>query len=151
MTILIEINNGQPIHLMWYLFILIFRILSLGNIIKLLTTGPRLDKLWNVSWFLSHVEKVNANHRSRCGKVCTIIRPWGYKTWVQAQTQNKAQWLAACGHVSANSQSLRFILSLKMNSSFITSRPGDHCGGSVFCACFVMQYFMAFLVSQSSW
>ena len=49
-----------------------------------------------------------------------ISRPWGYKTWVQAQTQNKAQWLAACGHVSANSQSLRFILSLRMNSSFIT-------------------------------
>ena len=31
--------------------------------------------------------------------------------------------LAACGHVSASSQSLRFILSLRMNSSFITSRP----------------------------
>ena len=56
-----------------------------------------------------------------------ISWPWGYKTWVQAQTQNKAQWLAACGHVSANSQSLRFILSLRMNSSFITSRPGLHC------------------------
>ena len=32
-------------------------------------------------------------------------------------------WLAACGHVSASSQSLGFILSLRMNSSFITSRP----------------------------
>ena len=53
-------------------------------------------------------------------------RPRGYKTWVQAQTQNKAQWLAACGHVSANSQSLRFISSLRMNSSFITSRPGQY-------------------------
>ena len=50
--------------------------------------------------------------------------PRGYKTWVHAQTQNKAQWLAVCGHVSASSQSLRFILSLRMNSSFITSRPG---------------------------
>ena len=29
--------------------------------------------------------------------------------WVHSQTQNKAQWLAACGHVSASSQSLRFI------------------------------------------
>ena len=38
----------------------------------------------------------------------------GYKTWVHYQTQNKAQWLAACGHVSASSQSLRFILSLRM-------------------------------------
>ena len=51
-------------------------------------------------------------------------RPRGYKTGVQSQTQNKAQWLAACGHVSASNQSLRFILSLRMNSSFITSRPG---------------------------
>ena len=43
MTILIEINNGQPIPLMWYIFILlIFRILALENIAKILTTGPRL-------------------------------------------------------------------------------------------------------------
>ena len=48
--------------------------------------------------------------------------PRGNKTWLQSQTQNKAQWLADCGHVSASSQSLRFILSLRMNSSFITSR-----------------------------
>ena len=34
------------------------------------------------------------------------IWPWGYKTWVvQSQTQIKVQWLAACGHVSASSQS----------------------------------------------
>ena len=38
--------------------------------------------------------------------------PRGYITWVQSQTQNKAQWLSACGHVSTSSQSLRFILSL---------------------------------------
>ena len=50
--------------------------------------------------------------------------PRCYKTWVKSQTQNKAQWLVACGHMSASSQSLRFVLSLKMNSSFITSRPG---------------------------
>ena len=50
---------------------------------------------------------------------CFATRP----TWVQSQTQNKAQWLAACGHVTASSQSLRFIFSLRMNSSFITSRP----------------------------
>ena len=49
--------------------------------------------------------------------------PRGYKTWVHSQTQNKAQWLAACGHVSASSQSLCFILSLRQYSSFITSRP----------------------------
>ena len=41
-------------------------------------------------------------------------RPQGYQTWVHSQTQNKVQWLAACGHVSARSQSLRFILSLRM-------------------------------------
>ena len=51
-------------------------------------------------------------------------RPGGYKTWVHSQTQNKAQWLAACGHMSASSQSLRFILSLRLYSSFITSGPG---------------------------
>ena len=50
--------------------------------------------------------------------------PRGYKTWVHSQTQNKVQWLAGCGHVSAISQSLRFILSLRMYSSFITLRPG---------------------------
>ena len=55
------------------------------------------------------------------------IRPRRFKTWVQSQTQNKAQWLAACVHVSASSQSLRFILSLRINSSFITSRPGSLC------------------------
>ena len=46
------------------------------------------------------------------------ILPRGYKTWVQSQ--NKAQWLAACGHVSTSKQSLRYILSPRMNSSFIT-------------------------------
>ena len=47
MTILIEINNGQPIPLMWYVFILLFfRILALANIAKQLTTGPRLLEYW---------------------------------------------------------------------------------------------------------
>ena len=32
--------------------------------------------------------------------------------------------MAACGHVSASSHSLRFILILKLYSSFITLRPG---------------------------
>ena len=59
------------------------------------------------------------------GVVLDCIESWprGYQTWVQSRTQNKAQWLAACGRVSASSQPLRFILSLRMNSSFITSRP----------------------------
>ena len=43
MTILIEINNGQPIPLLWYLFILLFfRVLALENIAKILTTEPML-------------------------------------------------------------------------------------------------------------
>ena len=40
---LIEINNGEPIPLMWFLFILLFfRIFALENIAKILTTKPRL-------------------------------------------------------------------------------------------------------------
>ena len=42
------------------------------------------------------------------------IWPRDYKTCVHSQTQNKAQRLAACGHVSASSQSLSFILSLRL-------------------------------------
>ena len=43
MSILIEINNGQPIPLMWYIFILLFfKLLASVNIAKILTTGPRL-------------------------------------------------------------------------------------------------------------
>ena len=53
------------------------------------------------------------------------IRPRGYKSWVHAQIQNKAQLLAACGLMSASNQLLHFILSLKLYSSFITSRPGS--------------------------
>ena len=40
MTILIEINNGQPIPLM----LLLVRILAFENIAKILTTGPRLSQ-----------------------------------------------------------------------------------------------------------
>ena len=61
--------------------------------------------------------------RSDCSFTKGAVWPRGYKTWVHFQTQNKGQWLAACGHVSASSQSLRLILSLRMKSSFITSRP----------------------------
>ena len=50
MTISIKINNGQPIPLIWYLFILLFffrilAILALENIAKILATGPRLKTL----------------------------------------------------------------------------------------------------------
>ena len=57
--------------------------------------------------------------KKTCHDYKVILNTWprGYKTKVQSQTQNKAQWLAACGHMSASSQSLHFILSLRMNSS----------------------------------
>ena len=51
--------------------------------------------------------------------------PRGYKTLVYSQTQNKAQGLAACGHVPASSQSFCSILSLRLYSRFITSSPGE--------------------------
>ena len=40
-------------------------------------------------------------------------------------SQNKVQLLAACGHVSASSQSLRFILNLRLNSNCLTSGAGN--------------------------
>ena len=61
--------------------------------------------------------------KSSLKKQQTVTWPPGYKTLVQSQPHNKAQCLAACGHMSASSQSVRFSLSLRMNSSFITSRP----------------------------
>ena len=33
--------------------------------------------------------------------------------------------IGSCGHLSASSHSLRFILSLRMNLSFVTSRSGQ--------------------------
>ena len=52
---LIEINNGQPIPLMWYIFILLFfGILALGNIAKILTTGHRLPSIHCVEEVLRH-------------------------------------------------------------------------------------------------
>ena len=47
-----------------------------------------------------------------------IQLPRGYKTLVQSQTQNKVQCLADCGHVSASSQSLRFILYFESENEF---------------------------------
>ena len=44
----------------------------------------------------------------RRGHIVELNWPQGYKTGVLSQTQNKVQWLAACGHVSASNQSLRF-------------------------------------------
>ena len=58
--------------------------------------------------------------------VCTVESlPRGYKTWVHSQTQNIAQWLAACGHVSASNHSfLIFVLSSSSSSS-------SHCSSSL--------------------
>ena len=60
-------------------------------------------------------------HSGRSQKQQNLTR--GYKTWVRSKTQNKVQWLAACGLVSTSSQSLRFILSLRLYSSLVTSVP----------------------------
>ena len=69
---------------------------------------------------------INSCYCSCSTMVLVKIRPRGYKTWVHSKSKIKAQWLAACGHVSATSQSLRFILSLRVNSSFIASRQGKN-------------------------
>ena len=65
---------------------------------------------YNTNSILSQIKPTNLKE--------TALQGTWTRTW--PQTQNKAQWLAACRHVSASSQSLRFILSLRMNSSFIT-------------------------------
>ena len=65
-------------------------------------TAKNLIRLkWCLGW--------SESSRAQC--CVTHVWPRGYKTW-DSQTQNKAQWLAACGHVSASNQSLRFILTL---------------------------------------
>ena len=61
-------------------------------------------------WFLHTYSKGSSQY----GHIPSLIRPRGYKTCVHSKTQNKALWLAACGHVSASSQSLRFILRLRL-------------------------------------
>ena len=60
------------------------------------------------------------------GKIVNYVRPGlgVIKLEYSLRLKIKAQWLAACRHVSASSQSLHFILSLRMNSSLITWRPG---------------------------
>ena len=69
--------------------------------------------------------RTEANLMHKVWMQLSNILPRGYKTRVHSQTQNKAQWLATCRHVSASSQSLRFILSLSLRlySNFITSWP----------------------------
>ena len=90
--------------------------------IPLQTTWLYLQNIWANTkfWYLLHGWEAKTQTNLR------ILTAWprGYKTWVHSQIQNKGQWLAACGHVAASSQSLRFILSLRLYSSFITLRPG---------------------------
>ena len=70
--------------------------------------------LWELKTYKSaENHKTYLNWKSMQNKMINkknILKTWprGYKTGDQSQTQNKAQWLAACGHVSASSQSLRF-------------------------------------------
>ena len=67
MSILIEINNGQPISLMWYTFVLLFfRILALENYcqniddwtqarlsiqLQQFTVGDNFKTVTNMAWF----------------------------------------------------------------------------------------------------
>ena len=78
---------------------------------------PLGSRLWclTVSLSLSHWYPGS-------GVVLDCIDFWSlhpYLLRVHFQTQNNAQWSAACGHVSASTQSLRFILSLRLYSSYI--------------------------------
>ena len=86
--------------------------------------------LWHLICFCTVFQSTHINDdslkwfRQECPSMSIWNRPRGYKTRVHSQPQNKAQWLAACGNVSTISQSLCFILSLRLYSSFITSRQG---------------------------
>ena len=65
--------------------------------------------------------------------------PRGYKICVQSQTQNKAQWLASCGHVSPSSQSFRFIFEFENELKF------DNLGAwllYVSCSCVLCVYVL---------
>ena len=60
-------------------------------------------------------------------QICFVMREASCGFFAEYSLKLKIKrndWLLACGHVSSSSQSLRSILSLRMNSSFITSRPG---------------------------
>ena len=90
MTISIKINNGQPIPLMWYLFILLFffrilAILALENIAKILTTGPRSDLpktlLARVLW-CGHLHVDTAGTQWEFAHLCLkLIRIWPKALW----------------------------------------------------------------------
>ena len=47
-----------------------------------------------------------------------VTLPTGPLSIISGKRENKAQWLAACQHVSASSQSLRFILNLRIELKF---------------------------------
>ena len=59
--------------------------------------------------------------------------------------------LAACGHVSASSQSLHFILSLRLYSSFITSRPGLKVIKDVLCPAQLSMKFILLIIVKICW
>ena len=105
-------------HISIYWFVEVLRWMwGFGDIIK----WARIFRF--IICYTTPTTRVYAIYRTPLGCYENLIRPRGYKAWVHSQTQNKAQWLAVCGHVSASSQSLRFIFSLSLYSSFITSRP----------------------------
>ena len=90
-------------HLIPHLSFLGPHLPTLGH--HLSTLGPSSVNSWSL------ICQLLVLHQSTLGPPSVNSWPRCYKTWVQSGTQNKAQWLAACGHVSASSQSLRFISS----------------------------------------
>ena len=79
----------------------------------------KLSDLRRSSWVIG-VPNIWQFHRCRIKIIHILV----ISPNVETQTLNKAQSLAACGHVSASNQSLCLILNLKLYLSFITSRPG---------------------------
>ena len=80
---MIEINNGQPIPLMWYIFILLFfRILALENVAKILTTGPRLGvrrNVWKANWTERQVHSdYSAKFRCQVFKILLLLKIFVY-------------------------------------------------------------------------
>ena len=92
MTISVKINKGQPIPLMWYLFILSFffrilAILALENIAKILATGPRLSltcsKLFWHTFYDVVIFTLTQRELSGSSLICflKLIRIWPKALW----------------------------------------------------------------------
>ena len=130
-----EINAQTTYHLvddqgsafLWILFVFMFYVCLYYTVwsvpYSLVITFREMIDLWALLCVI--VSLCSCHFPILClglGVVLDYIDYWprGYKTWVHFQTQNKVQWLDACGHVSASNRSLCFIL------SFITAGPNPY-------------------------